>query len=268
MAAMRQCGFFLLRYVPDAVKQECVNLGVVLMEEGGAFAGLRFARDLSHVQCLDAAADLEMLRALESDLRTRLAGGPEVRADILRRLNDAFSNVVQLTETKGCLAEDPAAELEALARIYLERPKQPARERKSSARMKVYRAMRGAFEQAGVWDALNKNVAVSRYSPGDPLTIDCGYKPNGTVRLFHAVTMDSGSDTVKALAYSYAGLRDGIRRIENLETDLIAVVADSPSEVSEEREFGMRVLGSAGIGIVPLAGMPEVAERARRELRL
>jgi len=34
MAEYRQCEFHLLRYVPDAVKDEFVNLGVVLLETG------------------------------------------------------------------------------------------------------------------------------------------------------------------------------------------------------------------------------------------
>ncbi len=31
---MKQCEFFLLRYVPDVVKGEFVNIGVVLLEAG------------------------------------------------------------------------------------------------------------------------------------------------------------------------------------------------------------------------------------------
>ena len=34
MAERRQLEFFLLRYVPDAVKDEFVNIGVVMVEWG------------------------------------------------------------------------------------------------------------------------------------------------------------------------------------------------------------------------------------------
>ncbi len=34
MADVKQCEFFLLRYVPDVVKGEFVNIGVVLLETG------------------------------------------------------------------------------------------------------------------------------------------------------------------------------------------------------------------------------------------
>ena len=39
MADLKQCEFFLLRYVPDAVKDEFVNIGVVLVEPGANGAG-------------------------------------------------------------------------------------------------------------------------------------------------------------------------------------------------------------------------------------
>ena len=40
MAEYKQCEFYLLRYVPDAVKDEFVNLGVVLLETGEGDAGV------------------------------------------------------------------------------------------------------------------------------------------------------------------------------------------------------------------------------------
>jgi hypothetical protein len=48
MADRRQLEFFLLRYVPDAVKDEFVNIGVVMVEAGAGgdgFAEVRFTRD-------------------------------------------------------------------------------------------------------------------------------------------------------------------------------------------------------------------------------
>ena len=49
MAERKQLEFFLLRYVPDAVKDEFVNIGVVMVETGakdGGFAEVRFTPGL------------------------------------------------------------------------------------------------------------------------------------------------------------------------------------------------------------------------------
>ncbi len=55
MADLRQLEFFLLRYVPDAVKDEFVNIGLVMIEAGAngdGFADVRFTRDWRRVRCL------------------------------------------------------------------------------------------------------------------------------------------------------------------------------------------------------------------------
>src|SRR5262249_6360596 len=116
MAARLQCRFFLLRYAPDAVKNEFVNIGLVLLPPAGS-AEVRFTRDWSRVRCLDPQADIEVLEALEADLREKLR---EMNGDhefILRRIQDSFSNALQPTEFQGCLAESPAREADELARL-------------------------------------------------------------------------------------------------------------------------------------------------------
>src|SRR5271170_1901693 len=117
MSDKRQLEFFLLRYVPDTVKDEFVNIGVVMIEpaaNGTGFADVRFTRDWRRVRCIDPQADIEMLEALEREIRGQL-GEIHERGVLLRRLQDSFSNVIQLSPTKGCLAEEPAKEIEMLA---------------------------------------------------------------------------------------------------------------------------------------------------------
>src|ERR1700690_2061246 len=73
MPAPNQCEFFLLRYVPNVVKEEFVNIGVVLLEEGeSGFTGVRFTRDWRRARCFDPDADIELLESYEADLQLRL----------------------------------------------------------------------------------------------------------------------------------------------------------------------------------------------------
>jgi hypothetical protein len=58
----RNCEFQLLRYVPDAVRNEYVHIGVILREQGSkAGAEVRFTRDWRRVRCLDPGADTALL---------------------------------------------------------------------------------------------------------------------------------------------------------------------------------------------------------------
>jgi hypothetical protein len=259
------CRFFVLRYAPDAVKNEFVNIGLVLLPpEGGA--EVRFTRDWSRVRCLDPQADIEVLEALEADLREKLRemnGGHEF---ILRRIQDSFSNALQPSEWQGCLAESPAAEADELARLYLERPRQ-RRPRELGARQAIYRKMRSEFESAGVWPLMWQNVPVSRYTRGgDPLKIDCGYSPNGTVKLFHAVSLAGEVNAAKVLAFTFPRLREGIARAEGKQAQLTAMVEDDLPEDDESVSFARETLEQHAIVIARANEMPRIAAAAAREL--
>src|ERR1035438_5990855 len=73
MPDFKHCDFFLLRYVPDVVKQEFVNIGVVMLEVGDSgFTDVRFTRDWRRVRCLDPEVDIELLQSYEDELRRLL----------------------------------------------------------------------------------------------------------------------------------------------------------------------------------------------------
>ena len=267
MTEPRQCEFFLLRYVPDAVKDEFVNIGVVLLEPGAGGAEVRFTRDWSRVRCIDPAADVEMLEALEEDLRRELRAGGEARQAILKRLDESFSNVVQLSGTKACLAERPQEEVETLARLYLESSRRERAGRDASGRNRIRARMKTAFENAGVWEMMQKRIPVEAYTrKGDPLKIDCGYRPNGTVRLFHALALTGEADSAKVLAYSFPQIREGMARTLKIRAELTAVV-DVVAGGDEQAEFAMETLRANSIEIAGVEQLAAIAERARQELK-
>jgi hypothetical protein len=265
---MKQCEFFLLRYVPDAVKDEFVNIGVVLLERENQFAEVRFTRDWSRVRCLDPQADTDTLQALESELRERLHDSPVPRDQMLEKLQDSLSNSLQITASKGLLTESPPLELEKLASYYLDRAL-PRREGRVSVRQRIVSGMQSAFEAAGVWSVLNKEIPASRYThPGDPLKIDCGYRPNGVIRLFHAVALSTEPNTAKVLAFTFPMLSEGIARMEKATTELTAIVEDDLDRQEESTKFALDTLQRNSIQVAALRQIPEIAERARVELRL
>ncbi|HET8890383.1 MAG TPA: DUF3037 domain-containing protein [Candidatus Angelobacter sp.] len=261
-----QCRFFVLRYAPDAVKNEFVNVGLVLLPPAGS-AEVRFTRDWARVLCLDPEADVEVLQALETDLRDKLR---EMNGDhdfILRRIQDSFSNAVQTTEFQACLAESPAAEADELARLYLDRPRRRQSVRELGARAAIVARMRSEFENVGVWPLMLKNVAVSQYTrSGDPLKIDCGYSPNGTVKLFHAVALRSDVNAAKVLAYSFPQLAEGIRKSLGKQGSLTAVVEDDLPADDEAAKFARETLELNAIQIATASSMPSIARAAAQEL--
>jgi len=275
----RECEFQLIRYAPLGLRNEFVHVGVLLREQGPFQDAkprleLRFTRDWRRVRCLDPDADTSLLEGMESELRSRLGNDPDGK--LMRIVEESFSNNVQVTEAKAYLAESLPAGIEELMRIYVDPPK---RERlpRLSGRAAIQSTMRAEFEHAGVWDLLRKRIAASDYTrPGDPLRIDAGYRPNGIIKMFHAVSLEPGLDLAKVLAFSAAALRTGVERVEKAGLELTAIVepvskiagAEQDSERLAMYRFGVETMEEAQIRVLTTADMNRVAETARRDLRV
>jgi hypothetical protein len=273
-AQRRACEFRLLRYVPDAVRNEYVHIGVMLREEGSRQMEVRFTRDWRRVRCLDPDADTGLLEAMETELRRRLSVEPD--AKLMRILEEALSLSVQMTEAKAYLAESIPAGVEELMRLYVD---PPPREKvpRLAGRAAIQQRMRSEFEHAGVWDLLRKRIAAAEYTrPGDPLRIDLGYRPNGVIRMFHAVSLEPGLEMAKVLAFSAGALKAGVERVEKAELELTAIIEpaaklgatdDEPERLAVYR-FGVETMEEHRIRVLTTSDLGRVAETARRELRV
>jgi hypothetical protein len=285
----RACEFHLLRYVPDAVRNEYVHIGVILREQGSQEAAeVKFTRDWRRVRCLDPDADTALLEGMESELRRRFQAQPD--GNLMRLLNESLSLSVQMTESKAYLAESLPAGMDELMKRYVDPPPREHMPR-LSGRAAIQARMRAEFERAGVWELLRKRIAASEYTrPGDPLRIDVGYRPNGmnhpadkdpsvgtpAIRMFHAVSLEPGVEMAKVLAFSAAGLRAGVERVEKAQLELTAVIEPAArlGATGEEPErlemyrFGVETMEENQIRVLTTSDLGRVAETARRELRV
>lgn len=269
MADLRKLEFFLLRYAPDAVKDEFVNIGIVMVEpgaNGGGFAEARFTRDWRRLLCLDPQADIEMLEALQREVSQQVMGASSHDV-LLYQLQDSFSNVIQLSPMKACLAEEPAKEIETLAKLYFEGPKAASR-REASGRQRILGQMRTAFQQAGIWKMLDHDISVTRYTKtGDPFKFDFGYRVGSTIKLFQAASMKPSVDQAVTLAARYPKIASRMLELMSAHPFLTAVVEDELDRTAQQVQFAMDMLAEAGITVAASGEMPAIAETARAELR-
>ena len=283
------CEFFLVRYVPDIVKGEFVNIGVLLREASDTpdtrpSVKVRFTRDWSRVRCMDASADVSLLEDLEQEIARRLAAGPSARepALLLAVLEASLSNSIQMTEPRAALAENLNTELEQLMRLYVEpmaQTAQPKSSRKTTGRPAILAAMRTHFERAGAWQLMNKRIAAERYTrKGDPLRLDCGYrkdpKVGDTLRIFQAVSLDGDLESAKGLAFMSPQLHAGVARVEDTGHELTAIVeplssiAPEEGELQERYRFGVETMEQQQIRVITIKDLARAAQTARHELSL
>src|SRR5205823_8238741 len=268
---MDTCEFFLIRYVPDPIKNEAVNIGLVMMDTQGnsGQVAARFASDLRRLQCVDARVDLDYVRALQDEINAKL-GKPEDWSVLLKTMRDSWGTTIQVSEPYACPI-DFFGEMDRLAKDYLE-PAPAIKEPRAVAargRAALRRKMLGSFEGAGVLTLMETGIRVSKYaSTHDELKIDCGYRPDGNFKMFHAVSLRTDPDYAKSLAFSYPRLAAGIARLEKAEARLTAAVENDLDRKSGPVAFAYEAFEESRIAIATLSEVPRLAELARKELRI
>ena len=226
MSERRQVEFFLLRYVPDAVKGEFVNFGLIAIENRpgrSALVDVRFTKDRSRLLCLDPQADLEVLTKLQEEIQREI-GQTRDGAALFRRMEDSFSGVVHISSVMPALTEKATVvEIDEVARIFLESAK-VRRVREPAGRQKILGTMQDEFEKAGVLRLLNAVPAEPYTKTGDPFEFDFGYRYGKQIKLFHAVSMRASVDAAVMLAARYPKIAPVMEKVAGAAPLLTAVV--------------------------------------------
>lgn len=252
MAGERPCQFYLLRYVPNIVRGEFVNIGVVVFDPEAGRLQPRFLENFRRVRRLHPWADIEVLSALERHIESEAQtpnGGP---GDYLRRWQQ-FSNVLEFTEAKTVLTTDPAAELERLFDTYVAEPAYPTRLGAAVERSRAWirSQLTSALRAAGLWEKLDHAVPVEQFThKGDRFRFDFGYKQNGTQGYLHSLVLEREVDRAKVLAYTMERIATRFA-VEGRAARCTAVVEGPPE--SDTAELNARILAEQSIAAVPVS---------------
>lgn len=210
----RAFAYRILRYTPNLVRDEWVNIGVLLFAPETGERRLKLIEEqdeLYRVRRLHPQADESLLLRLRDDLEDRFQSadgngrnGGEWQA-LLAKWDDTLSNALQLSPQKGTLARDLDAELERLYgdHVALQRASGGVGAPGSRAQMRSY--CQQAFRHAGLWERIEKRVPVSQFTfPGDPFRFDYSYRRNGTRGFLHTLPVRCAPGETKNLAYTAA----------------------------------------------------------------
>ena len=275
MADLKQFAFYVLRYVPYVVRDEFVNVGVLLFEpdaNGFRFADMSMTSDWRRVYCVDRQVHIEILQGLEPYIRMQLQHSQDVSL-LPRKLEDSFANVIQISARKVCLAEDPARELKTLCSIYLEEPPseaKPAADRQKSEHAMIRAHMKNAFTQAGVWALGMEHISAAEYTKekGDSLFFDFGYVVGSEVKFFQTVPLKTSTMQAVNLAYRFPEIAGCIFAETHVGAQLTAVVADDLDRTNPDIEFALHKFNEKQVQLATCSDLASIAERARQELNI
>ena len=266
MAEKRQLELYLLRFLPHALRDDFVTVGVLLLESDGGFADVRLTRDWKMLQCVAPDVELEWFGMVESEIRRRL-GSLRRRDDLMQLVSERFGTMIDVAPTKAVLTEDPAEEMEVLTAMYLVPAERGERVQQRTGRGAIVNTMKEAFTNAGVLELMQRDLDVVQYTGlGDPFRIDFGYRVGSAVKMFHAVSVAANVDQALALAYRYSRVEAGMRQ-EQLQASLTAVVDEGMALLEERTRFAVGMLEQNSVRVRTVGEMAEIAGEVRRELR-
>jgi hypothetical protein len=255
----------VLRYTPNLVRDEWVNIGVLLEEVEGYRHEARLITEpgeLARVRRLHPSADEDLLRALsvEFDERFRESSG-EVRSYV-EKLEVTLSNVVQFGPQRAVLSEDFDAEMDRLYRDYVTPPSRSRTGVVESTRAWIRERLRDVFRRHRLSAKLEKNIRVEEYTQlGDPLKLDYAYQ-NGVRGYLHSIVLGRDLAQAKVLAYTAECIRTRIPGAE-----FTAITEIEPAHDNPRHQFMAKVFADQDIAVVPLNRIERFADDLKRRLQ-
>ena len=261
--AERPCAYRILRYTPNLVRDEWLNIGVLLFDPTSGERRLRLIEEqeeYNRVRRLHPGADEALLRALREDLEDRFqaasGNGNHGSANIgwqalLAKWDETLSNALQLAPQKGTFAADLDVELERLYADHVAPQRSQPRVGAPGTRGQMRSYCSQVFRQARLWERIQSTVRVEEFTfPGDPMRLDYSYRRNGTRGYVHCLPVSRAMGDPKALAYT----AQHITARSPLKTEF-AAVTDVPLSTENPRQRYVRdALRDAGIEPVSMEG--------------
>jgi hypothetical protein len=263
----RNFAYRILRYTPNLVRDEWVNIGVLVYDPQSGERRLRLIEEqeeYARLRRLHPEAEESLLRALRDNLEDRFdsarsskghgtaRGGSDGSAlqELLREWDDTLSNALQLAPQKGVIATDLDAELERLYGEHISPPRLPSRVGAPGSRAQIRSCCSEVFRHARIWDRIQKSVRAAEFTfPGDPMRIDYSYLRNGTRGFLHTLSVSRAPGDAKVLAYT----AERIAAKAPLKTEFAAITDLELADQNDRNRFVDRTLHDAGIEPVPLS---------------
>jgi DUF3037 family protein len=264
---LQPCAYHVVRYQPNLLRDEWVNIGVLLLDPSSGRVRQRWLEepaDFARLRRMHPAADEELLLRLPAEFDRQFAGREMDAAAILEKFDQTLSNAVQLSPRRGLLARDAGAELERVFREQVE-PMREARRGLLEIRTRSDLRAQAAdyFRSEKILRLMERGVRVAEFTyPGDPMRIDFSYRRNGTRGFVHSVPLGRDPGQAKLLAFTADAIRE---RVEHAE--FLAVTEREPARGNARDQFVAGVLADNGIRVVPLPELRKWAHDVAPVLR-
>ena len=264
-SALNPCAYHVIRYIPNLIRDEWVNIGVVIHDPGAGRYRVRLIEEESEfarLRRLHPAADETLLRGVAPFLEDSLTSHRGELAAWMAKLDQTLSNAVQFSPQKGLLAADLDAELDRLYSSHVAAPRPRAASGETAGSRSDIRARANqVFRTTGLLPKLTRNFRVDEFTfKGDPLRLDYSYQRNGTKGFIHSLALSRDPAQAKVLAYT----ADSVRSKIGGKTEFVAITETEPRpEENDRHRFIAGLFQVEKIELVPLSRLPAWSHQIR-----
>jgi len=269
--------YSVVRYVPDPIRGEQVNVGAVVVSEDGSFAGAKFLKDFQRARALNPSEDFSFLRDFASDFERaatrpgQLALSPQARRwtiETLRKAHLEWANAIQLSEPRAAVNVSPEELLEETYRRYVQGPPR-VRERARDSRWVVGQAvhelrsqLRHRVNPEAVKTILRKDQDIR--GALDTHRFDVVLQSANAQHLVAALSFEIGDkDEIAREVDATAWAIDDVRKADRyVPVSVLAIERDG----STEFERAERIYSGLDARFVPSLKVPEWAAFAARSV--
>lgn len=278
-----KCELRLLVCEPNPLRPDRVTVGFVLRDTNGDTprVEVRLASNLRSIQCIYPQADLEAIEGTLLEMEPILKNVTDFEQFLQNMPAEGPADFTFLPGT-ALLTDSMEDELTLLTEQYLKRLKKVSPEDEESTatnapaeenqigRPYLRRKMQEAFRHFGLWNFVQKDIPVGKYTfQADPLKIDFGYRNNArnSYRMLHAVSVVIDMNAATTLAYKWTDIR-GQMSIEGGDSQMFAVVEDPKFCQSEASQSALQLMEKKGLHVTPVSSVMQLAAEAAEDMRL
>lgn len=254
--------FRILRYVPNVIRGEYVNVGIFIQEistSNAAARTLEDAREFARVRKFHPDADEGLLRNLARELKSQFNGptlGPR-----LETIDEDMSNAFQFGPITATIADNMEDELDRLYGEYVSAPRRVSPRIVEHTRDWMREKASEAFRVHKVLGKMSQLVPVESFTQvGDPFRLDFGYQA-GTKGFVHVVEISEDVRQAKVLAFTAGRIHS-----QDSGAKITAIVDSSSSGNAANREFVSKLFEAQGIETVSITAIDEFARQLSRKL--
>jgi Protein of unknown function (DUF3037) len=254
----------ILRYAPNLIRDEWLNIGVLLEEISGSRREIRLIREkdeLARVRRVHPDADEDLLENLSDEFDARLRGSNAEVSSYLEKLDQSLSNILQLSPQKAVLADNFDVELDRLYKIQVSPPSRQKGKVIQSVRDWMREKLSDVFRRHRILEKLQQKVPIEGFTqPGDPTKLDYGYQ-NGNRGFIHTVSLRRDVQQAKVLAYTAECIH-----ARDPQAQITAITEIEPASGNPRHQFVAKLFAQQQIPIVSMNRVEGFAEELRLRL--